>query len=98
MPRMNLDTRKQVILLKDQGFTVSQILARLKQEQISITRQALYNPLTKHCKSGCLVDLPKRTRTRKVSDEMVAIIDEALVKQRRIDCKGNSINFSREMA
>ena len=78
MPRMSLDTRKRVILLKDQGFSVSKILARLKQEQISITRQALYNLLKKHCESGCLVDLPKRTRTRKVSDEMVAIIDEAL--------------------
>ena len=78
MPRMSLDTRKRVILLKNKGFSVSKILTRLKQEQISITRQTLYNLLKKHSESGCVVDLPKRTRTRKISDEMMAIIDEAL--------------------
>ena len=57
---------------------MSKIIARLNQEQISITHQALYNLLKNHCESGCLVDLPKRSRIRKVSDEMVAIIDEAL--------------------
>ena len=57
---------------------MSKILTRLKQEQISVTCQALYNLLKKHYESGCVVDLPKWTRTRKISDEMVAIIDEAL--------------------
>ena len=78
MPRLSLETRKRVILLKEQGFSVSKIIARLKQEHISTTRQALYNLFKKHSETGHLVDLPKRTRTRKITDEMVTIIDESL--------------------
>ena len=76
MPRMSLDTR--VILFKEQGFSVSKIIARLKQEQIFVTCQALYSLFKKHSKTGHLVHLPKRTKTKKITDEMVAIIDEAL--------------------
>ena len=78
MPRMSLDTRKRVIILKEQGFSVSKIITRLKQEQIFVTRQALYGLFKKHSETGCVVDLPKRTRTRKINDEMIAVIDEAL--------------------
>ena len=78
MPQISVDTRKRVTLLKNKGFSVSKILTRLKQEQISVTCQALYNLLKKHSKSGCVVDLPKRTRTSKISNKLMAIIDEAL--------------------
>ena len=78
MPRMSLDTRRRVILLKDQGFSVSRIITRLKQEQVLVSRQALYDLFKKHQETGCLADLPKRTRTRKITDEMLTIIDEAL--------------------
>lgn len=78
MPRMSLDTRRRVILLKEQGFPVSTIITRLNQEQICVSRQALYDLFKKHHETGCLIDLPKRTRTRKITDEMAAIIDEAL--------------------
>ena len=78
MPRMSLDTRKRVILLKEQGFSVSKITKRLQQERIFVSRQALYRLFKKHSDTGCLVDLPKRTRTRKINDEMIAVIDDAL--------------------
>ena len=43
-----------------------------------MSRQALYSLFKKHSDTGCLVDLPKRTRTRKINDKMIAIIDDAL--------------------
>ena len=57
---------------------MSKIITRLKQEQIFVTRQALYGLFKKHSETGCVVDLPKRTRTRKINNEMIAVIDEAL--------------------
>ena len=75
MTLTSLDTRKRVILLKEQGFFVSKIIARLKQEQIFVTHHALFK---KHSETGHLVDLSKWTRTRKITDKMVTIIDEAL--------------------
>ena len=78
MPRMSLDTRKRVIILKEQGFSVSKIITRLQQEQIFVSRQALYSLFKKHSDTGCLVDLPKRTRARKINDEMIAVMDDAL--------------------
>ena len=78
MHRMSLDTRKRVIILKEQGFSVSKIITRLQQEQIFVTHQALYSLFKKHNETGCLVDLPKRTRTKEINDGMIAVIDEGL--------------------
>ena len=42
MPWMSLDTRKRVIILKEQGFSVLKIITRLQQERIFVS-QSLYN-------------------------------------------------------
>ena len=76
---MSLDTRKRVILLKEQGFSVSRITARLQQEGIFVSCQALCSLFKKHSDTGRLVDLPKQTRTKKINEEMIAVTDDALL-------------------
>ena len=82
MPRLSLETRKRITILRKQGFSVSEIITRLTQENVFVSRQAIYNLLKKYRESNQIsnqiIDLPKRTRRRKVTHEMISVIDEAL--------------------
>ena len=57
---------------------MSQIIKRLNEEGIVITRQSLYKLLHKFRTKSCLGDLPKRTRKKKFTQEMIDAMDEAL--------------------
>ena len=57
---------------------MSEIVKRLKEEGIVVSRQALYKLLHKFRTKSCLGDLPKRTRKRKLTQEMIDAMDEAL--------------------
>ena len=43
MPRLNLETRRRVIILKQAGFSFAEIKKRLGEEDIPISLQALHN-------------------------------------------------------
>lgn len=48
------------------------------QENIHISLVALYNLLKKYEEMGKLIDLPRRTRPRKLNDVMRAFLNQAL--------------------
>lgn len=78
MPRLDISTRRRVVVLRQAGHAIVEIQKRLKEENISISSQALYNLIRKYNETGKLIDLPRRTHPRKLSDEMIAFLDEAL--------------------
>ena len=57
---------------------MSAIIERLNEENIFVSRQSLYKLLNKYHATSQLGDLPKRTRTRKITQEMMDVMDEAL--------------------
>ena len=76
MARLNVSTRRRVILLKEAGYSVVDIRKRLSEENISISLQALYNLVKKYNETGKLLDLPRRTRPRKLTGEIMAMLNQ----------------------
>ena len=78
MPRLDVPTRRRVILLKEAGYSIAEIRKRLNEENVSISLQALFNLVKKYKERSTLLDLPRRTRPRKLTGEMMAMFNEAL--------------------
>lgn len=78
MPRLNLVDRKRVIALFCRGYSVSQIKKRLVEENVYISIRSLYKLIEKFEDTGTIVDRPRRTTPRKVTEEMRIAIDQEL--------------------
>lgn len=78
MPRLSLDARKRVVTLFEKGIGVRDIQDRLGEEDVTVTRQTLYRLIQKFKSTGGISDLPRRKRPRKLTSEMLEIIDSAL--------------------
>lgn len=80
MPRLDISTRRRVIVLLQAGYTIVKIKKRLNEENISISLQALHNLVKKYKETGKLKDMPRRTRSRKLTEEMMVALNEALLE------------------
>ena len=80
MPRLDISTRRRVVFLKQAEYSIAEIQKRLKEENISISSQALFNLVRKYKETGMLIDKPRRTRPRKLDDEMLAVLNQALTE------------------
>ena len=58
MPRIDLTTRRRVVVLYERGYSVRSIKKRLEEENVVISVPALYNLLNKHHKKDTIADLP----------------------------------------
>ena len=80
MPRLNIETRRRVIVLKQAGYSFVEIKKRLGEEDIAISLQALHNLVKKYQAKNTLMDLPRHTMPRKLNSEMMAALNQALLK------------------
>lgn len=80
MPRLNIETRRRVVVLKQAGFSFTEIKKRLGEENIPISLQALHNLVKKYQAKNTLMDLPRHTMPRKLNPEMMAVLHQALLK------------------
>ena len=78
MARLDMTTRRRVIYLKSSGFSVSEIRKRLCDENISVSHQALCSLIKKHRETGKLLDFTRRARPRKLTQELMEVLNEAL--------------------
>ena len=78
MPRLSLETRRRVVTLFEKGVSVRDIHKRLEEENFVVTKQTLYQLIQKFKRDGVIVDLPRRKRPRKITSEMLEMIDNAL--------------------
>ena len=79
MPRLSLDARRRVIILFEKGNSVRRIQQRLGDENIIVTRQTLHRLIRKFkTRDGMIADLPRRKQARKLTSEMLEIIDREL--------------------
>lgn len=87
MPRLDIETRRRVITLRRVGYSVADIRKRLKEENITISLQALFNLIRKHNDTGRIMDLPRRARPRKLNDDMMAFVSQALTENDEITAR-----------
>ena len=78
MPRLSIEARKRVIILRSVGYSIQEIRERLAEENISISLQSLFNLLRKHKDTGHVLDLPRRAKPKRLNDEMRNFLNEAL--------------------
>ena len=78
MPRLGLEARRRVVTLFEKGFNVRNIHKRLEEENFVVTKQTLYRLMQKFKRDGVIVDLPRRKRPRKITSDMLEMIDNAL--------------------
>ena len=57
VPRIDVETRRRAVLLRRSGYSIAQIRERLKEENIKISSQALFNLMKKYNETGKLMDL-----------------------------------------
>ena len=80
MTRLDISTRRRILVLRGLGYSVSDITKRLNEENISISRQAIFNLIKKYRETGSLLDLPRRARDRKLREPMLQALNEALTE------------------
>lgn len=73
------------------GFSVQVIFQRLEQENIEVSKRAVYSLIKKFWLKGVVKDLPRRKMTSILTDEMKKFIEE-LQKDNKLTSTGiNSV-------
>lgn len=78
MPRLSIEARHRVASLYSCGYSVSDISQRLEQERVEVSKQALYRLVKKFRLKGTVKDLPRRKKSRILTQEMIQYIEEEL--------------------
>ena len=81
MPRMNMSTRVRVIILRQKGYSVSQIRDRLLEEETPVSLVSIYKLLKKFERTGSVRDCKRKASTPKLlRPEHLRFIDDALAE------------------
>ena len=80
MPRLDLETRRRVLALRQVGYSFNAIKERLIQENIDITTRSLQRLEKKFFDHGTYKDLARRKRCKKLSPAMVNFMNEKLTQ------------------
>ena len=78
MARLSIANRKRVIILRRLGYSITDIQRNLKEEDVVITVRSLQRLCRKFKDKHTIQDLPRSCKTRKLSPEMVALLDDML--------------------
>ena len=78
MPRLDIAARRRVIILKQSGYSIAEIKQRLSEENVTISLQSLFSLVKKYSETGKLIDMSRRTRRRKLTGEMTAMLNQLL--------------------
>ena len=78
MHRLDLDSRRRVLALRQLGYSFSSITERLRQEDIIITPRSLQRLEKKFRDKGIFKDLPRKKRSKKLSQAMVEFMNDKL--------------------
>ena len=87
MAHLDVSTRRRVLLLKEASHSDFDNRKRLSEENISISLQALFNLVKKYNETGKLLDLPRRTRPRKLTGEIMTILNQGLSEDDKLTAR-----------
>ena len=88
MARLSIESRMRVITLRSRGYSILQIRKRLQEENIIVSRQAIYSLVKKFQNYRVCSDLPRKRRQQKITAEMRLVIEEALTSNDEITSRG----------
>ena len=72
MPRISIEARRRILILKNEGYSVRSIQERLLEEQIYTSKTAIYELLRKYSNHHVYTDLPRATAPKKLNDALHA--------------------------
>ena len=78
MPRLQIATRKRVIVLSRQGYSIQDIHERLREEGTEVSIRSLQRLCAKFQQKHTIQDLPRASKARLLAPEMLATIEESL--------------------
>ena len=81
MPRLNLNVRKRVIVLKRAGYSLMDIWKRIQKEEDCIySLRSVYRLWSKFREHHTILDLPRKKRDRKINEFMLEAIETSLME------------------
>ena len=92
MPRLQVSTRKRVIILRRQGYSIREILNRLREEGTEVSIRSLQRLCVKFQIMHTVQDLPRNFKARLLTPEVVATIENSMrnddeLTARKLKCK-----------
>jgi len=78
MPRLTLESRRRVLVLHSQGYSIQSIWDCLQEERVFASSRSLYNSINKYKKYKTYFDLPRRAIARKLTADMLETVDQKL--------------------
>ena len=78
MGRLSLETRSKVIIMRRNGYRVSEIQSRLVEEGVSVSKVSLFALLKKFNSTGLVVDLKRKPRSSLLGHDHYQFVDETM--------------------
>ena len=78
MPRLQVGTRKRIIILRRQGYSIRDIQRRLNEEGTEVSVRSLQRLCQKFEKVHTIRDLPRKPKARLLTEEMLLAMDQIL--------------------
>ena len=80
MGRLSVEVRARVVNLWRAKFTVKDIVERLAEEEVEISRTAIYNLVSKFSQTNAVGDMKRRPRSRIFDEEHYRFVDELMAE------------------
>lgn len=80
MPRLQVGTRKRVIILRRLGYSIRYIQRRLNEEGVEVSVRSLERLYAKFEKMHTIQDLPRKSKPRLLNADMMSTMEQSLRK------------------
>ena len=80
MPRIQVGTRKRVIILRRLGYSNRDIQRRLNEEGVEVSLRSLRRLCAKFETAHTIQDLPRKSRPRLLTADMLSTMEQSLRK------------------
>ena len=84
MPKLECQTRRNIIHLRAQGCSVQEIKNQLEEESSFVSRQALHKLFRKFQTHQTFVDLLRGAPTKKITTERLCMMEQELSKNNEL--------------
>ena len=87
MPQLDMDMRSRIIVLRHRGYSVSQIRARLLEENIKASRISIYKLLRRKEETGTVIDRKRKRAPKILQSKHLSFIDDAMANDNELTAR-----------
>ena len=84
MPQLDMDARRCIIVLRHRGYSVSQIRARLVEENIMASRISIHKLLRRKEETGTVTDRKRKRTPRILQSEHLHFVDNTMANDNEL--------------